>query len=118
MQLNDPINLLHPSGPCQNGGVCIFTDVEGAFFCNCPSGYTGDRCQYTDVCINQNPCPPDQSCVTTITTAEGYICTVLSANDTIIITDPAASLSTLDDQVNTLLETQDVRFFVDLNKIW
>lgn len=30
--------------PCQNGGTC--SDLISAYSCACPSGYSGDRCQY------------------------------------------------------------------------
>ena len=29
--------------PCDNGGRCEV--VNGTFFCHCPLGYTGDKCE-------------------------------------------------------------------------
>jgi hypothetical protein len=32
------------SGPCQNGGTC--NDCLDSYTCSCPTGYTGDSCEY------------------------------------------------------------------------
>ena len=48
------------SSPCQNGGECH--DIEAEFFCNCPDGFTGDRCETgIDACAS-NPCQSGGSC--------------------------------------------------------
>ena len=31
------------SNPCLNGGIC--QDLENAYFCSCPDGFSGDRCE-------------------------------------------------------------------------
>ena len=48
---------------CQNGGEC----TDGV--CSCPSGYTGDLCQYADCSIVQ--CPTNSTCEDDPTTGEG-----------------------------------------------
>ncbi|CAF3959121.1 unnamed protein product, partial [Rotaria sordida] len=42
-----------------NGGTCIAT--QNSFVCVCPTGKTGDHCQYADACAN-NPCLPSEQC--------------------------------------------------------
>lgn len=34
--------------PCKNGGRCEI--VNATFFCRCPFGYTGDRCETGKLC--------------------------------------------------------------------
>lgn len=34
--------------PCKNGGICEI--VNATFFCRCPFGYTGDRCETGKLC--------------------------------------------------------------------
>ncbi|CAG5131173.1 unnamed protein product, partial [Candidula unifasciata] len=56
--------------PCQNSGTCLALD-DGSYRCDCPSGFTGDKCQhvsgdqykceclvgyYGDRCENMNAC--------------------------------------------------------------
>ena len=44
------------SNPCLNGGTC--EDAADSYFCSCPSGFTGDRCEtsihscYGQICQN------------------------------------------------------------------
>ncbi|CAF1213556.1 unnamed protein product [Adineta steineri] len=42
-----------------NGGIC--TATQNSFICTCPSGKTGDRCQYTDLCAS-SPCSATERC--------------------------------------------------------
>ena len=72
------------SAPCQNDGTC--TDTSGSFLCDCAQGFTGHRCQYTDICVNDAPCPSNQTCVTTITTAEGFVCETVSTSGSVVAT--------------------------------
>ena len=96
---------LSPSlGPCLSGGNC--TNTAGSFTCACPVGTTGHRCQYTNICDSQ-PCAAGLLCVTTVTNAQDYTC-VENATDSLTVTLGHASAGTLDDHVNSLVETQRV----------
>jgi len=41
------------TSPCLNDGVC--TDVEDSYICNCGDSFTGENCEYEDLC-EPNPC--------------------------------------------------------------
>ena len=41
--------------PCMNDGTCVKSD-PGKYTCTCPSGFTGDRCQYRPTPCSNNPC--------------------------------------------------------------
>ncbi|CAF1005451.1 unnamed protein product [Adineta ricciae] len=42
-----------------NSGNC--TAVQNSFVCTCPSGKSGDQCQYTNACVS-NPCSATEQC--------------------------------------------------------
>jgi len=92
--------------PCQFGGTC--TDTDGSFFCACEAGFTGHRCQYSSICETQSPCPSNLTCVPTVINVQGYVCQEVSVTGSVVVTDPATSPSLLDEEVNSLLETQEV----------
>ena len=48
------------AGQCQNGGDC--TDGVNAYTCDCPSGFTGVRCEFIDYCVNHS-CDNGSSCI-------------------------------------------------------
>ena len=55
--------------PCKNGGTCV--DGIQSYSCQCPTGYTGARCENAiDRCVGQ-PCRNGGKCVNTPT---GYNC--------------------------------------------
>ena len=93
--------------PCQFGGTC--TNTNGSFSCQCADGFTGLRCQYSTVCETQSPCPSNLTCVATVTNAQGYVCQEVGVAGSVVVTNPASSPGLLDDQVNSLMETQEVR---------
>lgn len=37
------------SSPCLNNGICTNTGV-GMYLCDCPEGFTGDRCGINQLC--------------------------------------------------------------------
>ena len=51
------------SNPCENSAVCLPTEINGSFECQCLDGFSGDRCQITDLlacasipCLNGATC--------------------------------------------------------------
>lgn len=48
------------SNPCLNGGTCIGIGF-GGFSCQCPAGYSGQRCEDQDVCASA-PCQNGGEC--------------------------------------------------------
>ncbi|KAK1785538.1 hypothetical protein P4O66_018902 [Electrophorus voltai] len=44
---------------CQNNGTCV--DRVGGYRCNCPPGFTGERCEGDINECNSNPCSPANS---------------------------------------------------------
>lgn len=49
------------SNPCLHGGTC--EDRANAFFCKCPEGWEGARCErYKDYCA-PNPCQNSAQCL-------------------------------------------------------
>lgn len=98
------LNLL--LAPCTSEGTC--TNTDGSFICSCPSGTSGHRCQYTNVCDSQ-PCPPGQTCVATVANVQGYVCEEVSGMGVVVTTGgQGTSPGMLDDQVNSLQEIQQV----------
>ena len=60
--------------PCLNGGTCQ-SNGFGGFTCQCPPGYTGQRCEDQDPCASQ-PCRNGAACVNS--GAGGYTCQCLT----------------------------------------
>ena len=56
--------------PCLNGGTCQ-SNGFGGFTCQCPPGYTGQRCEIRDAC-QSNPCMNGGTCQTV--NGNGYQC--------------------------------------------
>ncbi|XP_022105682.1 sushi, von Willebrand factor type A, EGF and pentraxin domain-containing protein 1-like isoform X2 [Acanthaster planci] len=48
------------SAPCEHGGTC--EDQLHTFFCYCPEGWLGDRCQDVFDLCSLNPCQNDGTC--------------------------------------------------------
>lgn len=97
------IITLSSSDPCQFGGSC--TNSEGSFICVCPPGFTGHRCQYTDVCERTpSPCPADQMCVETISNTQGFVCEDVGTTGAVVVTGMVSGPGHLDDQVNNIQE--------------
>ncbi|XP_078678958.1 lactadherin-like [Branchiostoma floridae x Branchiostoma belcheri] len=48
------------SSPCTNGGTCVDRRID--FYCLCPPGYVGTRCQDVDHCAS-SPCTHVGTCV-------------------------------------------------------
>ncbi|EGD75074.1 notch-1 [Salpingoeca rosetta] len=82
--------------PCLNGGLC--EDRVAGFYCQCPPGFSGERCQFARDCFL------DQAGATaTVTTYEDLAllaeCRVFHSNVTISITAAPAN-ATADDTAN------------------
>ncbi|EGD80879.1 NOTCH2 protein [Salpingoeca rosetta] len=85
--------------PCLNGGLC--EDRVAGFYCQCPSGFSGDRCEFARDCFL------DQAGATaTVTTYEDLAllaeCRVFHSNVTISITAAPAN-ATGDDTANATI---------------
>ena len=46
---------------CDNSGTCV-PSVDGSFYCSCPSGFTGRRCEKVDLCQSL-PCKNKGVCL-------------------------------------------------------
>ncbi|CAF2136229.1 unnamed protein product, partial [Rotaria magnacalcarata] len=57
--------------PCLNGGTCIPNGI-GGFTCQCPPGFSGQRCEDRDPCASQ-PCMNGGTCCPTNGNS-GYEC--------------------------------------------
>lgn len=54
-----PLGVRGPSPKCLNNGTCV--DRVGGYRCNCPPGFTGERCEGDiNECLS-NPCNPSSS---------------------------------------------------------
>ena len=60
------------TGPCGAGSSCL--DVPGSYICNCPSGRTGGRCQFSNICNVSSQCPPGNFCIEVLSSLEGFVC--------------------------------------------
>ena len=56
--------------PCLNGASCV-SNSFGGFTCQCPPGYSGQRCESRDPCASR-PCMNNAVCVSS--GANGYTC--------------------------------------------
>eukprot|EP00057_Strongylocentrotus_purpuratus_P020981 XP_011675455.1 PREDICTED: fibropellin-1-like isoform X2 [Strongylocentrotus purpuratus] len=50
------------SNPCANGGSCFNTNQQ-SFFCACPTGYSGSRCDQAPDPCSPNPCLQQGTCI-------------------------------------------------------
>ncbi|XP_072021347.1 uncharacterized protein [Amphiura filiformis] len=67
------VDFCTPS-PCLNGGVCV--NGANTFICQCPTGFTGTRCETTvNNCDPVNPCQNGGLCITQI---GSYACVCLT----------------------------------------
>lgn len=41
---------------CKNGGTCLYNNVTNRVSCECPQGYTGDRCEIVVNFCKGEPC--------------------------------------------------------------
>lgn len=41
---------------CKNGGTCSYNKITGRVSCECPSGFTGDRCELLENYCRGEPC--------------------------------------------------------------
>lgn len=98
-------------GACQSGGTC--NNIPGSFLCTCPPGVTGHRCQYEDVCTPSSCSTTNHTCILTVTNLEGFVCQAVGGRDQLLTVTVGSSsietLGTLDDQVNSIQETSEVR---------
>lgn len=92
--------LLLP-GPCLFSGAC--TNSNGSFSCACQTGFSGFRCQYTNVCSTAMPCPEDLTCVATTTNTEGFSCENTTAGEPAVVVLTDADLGFLEDLVDTII---------------
>lgn len=58
------------TSPCLHGGTCSEVN-NSSFICNCPAGWTGNRCQININECSSNPCQNDGKCIDLI---NGYQC--------------------------------------------
>jgi hypothetical protein len=56
---------------CLNGGTCTVL-INGTTICQCPTGYTGLRCESLISLCLPNPCQSNGTCIPSGTT--GYVC--------------------------------------------
>ncbi|XP_035688620.1 complement component C1q receptor-like [Branchiostoma floridae] len=75
-------------GACENGGTCV--EGNGAFSCNCPPGFKGERCQ-TEPCSEafDPPLNGGKACSVTDHATVAMYCTVYCRNNTEFAIAPA-----------------------------
>lgn len=79
--------------------------------CTCKDGYSGHRCQYTDVCTSSAPCKSDEECVETIVRSEGYVCKRVEANSSVVVEKKKHGVprpADLEEEVNTFMEVSSL----------
>ena len=62
-----------PTNPCQNGATCVSEEQDG-FRCECQPGFSGNLCQFKDVCTTYDFCKNGATC-TADETFNGFTCT-------------------------------------------
>ncbi|KAJ8041072.1 Hyalin [Holothuria leucospilota] len=61
--------------PCLNGGTCFDAlGLPGGFFCNCPSGFSGDRCEDSPGPCDPDPCLNGGTCFDVPSLPGGFFC--------------------------------------------
>uniref|UniRef100_A0A7M4E463 Neurogenic locus notch homolog protein 2 n=1 Tax=Crocodylus porosus TaxID=8502 RepID=A0A7M4E463_CROPO len=54
-----------PQKPCQNGGTCaVASNMPDGFICQCPPGYSGSKCEFSNTC-GQMRCKKGELCIQT-----------------------------------------------------
>ena len=68
------------NNPCRNDGICVLMDDRlGVYQCECRDGLsTGDRCEFTNPCMNPKQCPVNFVCLNT--TTEHSLCRPLDTS--------------------------------------